>query len=386
MRFVSCVSQSESTDGAIEEIVDRAQQSGVKADALFVFFTAHHREEAETIVEKLWLEIDPQVAVGCSGEGVIGGDVEIERTPGIAVLVGEMPGVRLHPFHIGATDWQSMLDEPAKLLERIGHGPETRGLIGFGDPFTTPLDPFLQLLDSAAPGVPLIGGMASSGRQPRENALVRNDEVLTDGFVGISLSGPIAIETVVSQGGRPIGKPMVVTKAHDNVIEQLGGRPALDVLRETASSLSEEDRKLLSGLMIGRVISEYRETFERGDFLVRNIMGVDQKSGAIAVAEMVRVGQTVQFHVRDAATAGEDLTLMLQAQQEKSTASGALLFSCNGRGTRMFSAPGHDISVSRQAMPGTAVAGFFAAGEIGPVGGKNFVHGHTASFALLRPA
>jgi small ligand-binding sensory domain FIST len=389
MKFLSLVSENETTSSAVDEIIGAARDSGVAADIAFLFFTAHHRDEAEAFVEKLWLELDPQVMVGCSAEGVIGAEREVERAPGISLLIGQMPKVRLHPFHVGADDWRPMIVDPETLIERVGHGGETRALVGFGDPFTTPLTDFLGLLDSHLPGVPLIGGMASSARQPGENLLVRNDQVLTDGFVGLSLSGPVEIETVVSQGCRPIGTTMVVTKARENIIEQLGGRPALAALKETIESLNESDKALLSnGLLIGRAISEYRESFGRGDFLVRNLMGVDQSSGAIAVTDYVRVGQTVQFHVRDAATASEDLAELLSTQQSESAraAAGALLFSCNGRGTRMFDSPCHDVTLARAAMPQTPVAGFFAAGELGPVGGKNFVHGHTASIALIRPA
>jgi small ligand-binding sensory domain FIST len=147
-----------------------------------------------------------------------------------------------------------------------------------------------------------------------------------------------------------------------------------------------EKNLLRHGLLIGRAMSEYKDSFARGDFVVRNLMGVDQESGAIAVTDLVRVGQTMQFHVRDAATAGEDLSLLLDPQREKSPPpAGGLLFSCNGRGTRLFDTPCHDITTARSALPTTPLAGFFAAGEIGPVGGKNFIHGHTASFALFRP-
>ena len=381
MRFLSCISEAESTDAAVAEVIDRTQTAGIQADVLFVFFTAHHRDQADALVEKLWLELDPQAAVGCSAEGVIGADREVERTPGIALLVGHTPGVRIHPFHVGDEEWGE------GLLERMGHGPETRAFIGFGDPFTTPLNDFLALLDEHAPAAPLIGGMASSARRPGENALVRNDQVLTDGFVGVSLSGPIEVDTVVSQGARPIGKPVLVTKAQKNVIEQLGGRPALHVLRDLIDSMPPDEKELLRrGLLIGRAMSEYKDSFARGDFVVRNLMGVDQASGAIAVADLVRVGQTVQFHVRDAATAGEDLSMLLDPQRHKrEPAAGGVLFSCNGRGTRLFDTPCHDITTARSAMPQTPLAGFFAAGEIGPVGGKNFAHGHTASFALFRP-
>ena len=389
MRFAAAVSEAETTADAVAELLEQAKASTVQPDAAFLFFTAHHRDEAEAFVEKLWLELDPQVMVGCSAEGVIGGDREVENAPGMSLLVGQMPRVRLHPFHIGADDWRPIIADPETLAERVAHGSETRALLGFGDPFTTPMTDFLGLLDAHLPGVPLIGGMASSARQPGENLLVRNDQVLSDGFVGLSLSGPVEIETIVSQGCRPIGKTMVITKARENVIEQLGGRPALGALRETIESLSEADKSLLSnGLLIGRAISEYRESFGRGDFLVRNLMGVDQSSGAIAVTDYVRVGQTVQFHVRDAATASEDLSLLLGPQQSENArpAAGALLFSCNGRGSRMFDTPCHDVSAARAAMPQTPVAGFFAAGELGPVGGKNFIHGHTASLALIRPS
>ena len=389
MQFLSLVSENETTSSAVDEIIAAARDSGVAADVAFLFFTAHHRDEAEAFVEKLWLELDPQVMVGCSAEGVIGGEREVERAPGIALLVGQMPRVRLHPFHIGADDWRPIIVDAETLAERVAHGTETRALVGFGDPFTTPSADFLGLLDAHLPGVPLIGGMASSARQPGENLLIRNDQVLSDGFVGLSLSGPVEIETIVSQGCRPIGNAMVVTKARENVIEQLGGKPALKALRDVIENLSEADKSLLSnGLLIGRAISEYRDTFGRGDFLVRNLMGVDQQAGAIAVTDFVKVGQTVQFHVRDAATASEDLALLLGSQQAESArpAAGALLFSCNGRGTRMFDTPCHDVAAARTAMPQTPVAGFFAAGELGPVGGKNFIHGHTASIALIRPS
>jgi small ligand-binding sensory domain FIST len=193
----------------------------------------------------------------------------------------------------------------------------------------------------------------------------------------------------VSQGCRPVGRPFVITRSRENVIEQLGGRPAMEALRATVAELDEADRrKLANGLFVGRAITEYRETFGRGDFLVRNVMGVEQETGALAVTDLVRTGQTVQFHVRDAATASEDLGELLEAQGSRSdrAAAGGLLFSCNGRGSRMFAQACHDVGAARRAMPRTPLAGFFAAGEFGPVGGRNFVHGHTASFALFRPA
>lgn len=387
MRFHSCISDEENTDEALEQVIEAAREAGGgKVDAAFVFFTAHHCAEAERIVEQLWLELDPQCAVGCSGEGVIGAAQEIERSPGLALLVGSLPGVRLHPFRLaGASAWREVVDDADELRERVGIGDETRAVIAFGDPFTTPVDPFLTALDAAAPGVPVLGGMASAGRNPGSNRVVRNDEVFDEGLVGLTLSGAIEVQTVVSQGCRPIGRPLVITRAHENTIEQLGGKPAMQALREVVGELPATDQSLLqNGLMVGRAISEYRERFGRGDFLVRNVIGVDEEKGTVAVADYVRTGQTVQFHVRDAATADEDLRLLLQGHKAAPPAGG-LLFSCNGRGTRMFEQPGHDILAAGREMPDTPIAGFFAGGELGPIGGKNFIHGHTASFALFGP-
>jgi small ligand-binding sensory domain FIST len=387
MQFFSAISEEPSSDDAAARVIADLREHGLAGvDLAFVFLTAHHRQSAEAIVEKLWLELDAQTMVGCSGEGVIGGDREIEREPGLAVLAGLMPGVRVHPFHIaGETDWRHLLTDSDALAERIGHGPESHAAIAFGDPFSTPVNQWMTALDDLSPPLPLIGGMASSARSAGENVLIRNDQVYDEGLVGVSVSGPVEVESVVSQGCRPIGKPMVITRAHDNVIEQLGGKPALSALRELVDAMDAQQRQQLSsGLFLGRAISEYREQFGRGDFLVRNIIGVDENAGAIGLADRVKTGQTVQFHVRDAETAGDDLAELLRSQKTSATAAGGLLFSCNGRGTRMFSVPCHDISAARGAMPATPVAGFFAAGEFGPVGGKNFIHGHTASFALFR--
>ena len=388
MRFHSGISDQEATDDAVADLIDQAHDAlGDAIDVATVFFTEHHREDIEAVIERLWLELDPQCMIGCSGEGVIGGSREIERAPGMSLLVGSLPDVRIQPFHIASeSDWRESLSEAQSLREMLGIGPETRGLIAFGDPFTTPLSQLLPMLDRDAPGVPLIGGMASSARRPGQNMLVRNDEVYTQGMVGLSLSGPLKIATVVSQGCRPIGQHMVVTRSHENVIEQLGGKPAMEVLRGVVSELPASDQHLLqNGLFVGQAISEYREQFGRGDYLVRNVIGVDEEGGSVSIADYVKTGQTVQFHVRDAQTADEDLKIMLETQKALGPAAGGLLFSCNGRGLRMFDQACHDIKAAHEVLPATPMAGFFAAGEIGPVGGKNFIHGHTASFALIRP-
>lgn len=390
MRFHSAISDKESSAEAVGQILDdlESQAGGdVKADVAFAFLTAHHREDAEETLERLWLELDPQTIVGCSADGVIGGEREIERSPGLAVLVASMPGVRVHPFHLGdEMQWRHVLSDSDALAERLGCGEQTRAVVAFGDPFTTPIGQFMTAMDEWAPKAPLIGGMASAAREPGGNVLLRNDEVFDRGMVGVSFSGPVRVETVVSQGCRPVGRPLVITRSHDNIIQQLGGKPAMELLRETVNALGEPERALLAnGLFVGRVISEYQEEWGRGDFLVRNVIDVDDQTGAIGVADYVKTGQTVQFHIRDALTAGEDMTALLEGQRTAAPAAGGLLFSCNGRGERLFGRPDHDIRTAHAHMPHTPLAGFFAAGEFGPVGGRNFIHGHTASFALFRP-
>ena len=386
MRFHSGISDNEATHEAVAQLIHDARSAVNNVDLAFVFFTADHREEAPDMLERLWLELDPQCIVGCSAEGVIGRDAEIERSPGISLLVGQLPNVGIHPFHIAADDWRAaLLGEEPELPERLAIGPLSKAVIGFGDPFTTPLNQLLEGMNEHCPGVPLIGGMASSAHGPGENVLARNDGAVDDGFVGVTLSGPVLIDTVVSQGCRPIGRPMVVTKAQGNILEAVGGRTPLAALREIVDAMSATEQQLLRrGLFLGQAISEYRDSFGRGDFLVRNLMGADEKSGAVAVNGELRIGQTVQFHLRDAATADEDLRLLLESRKSGASPVGGLLFSCNGRGTRMFPDPGHDIGLAREILPTAPVAGFFAAGELGPVGGKNFIHGHTASFALFR--
>jgi small ligand-binding sensory domain FIST len=238
-------------------------------------------------------------------------------------------------------------------------------------------------VDANHPGLRVVGGMASAARGPGGNRLALGTRVRTGGAVGAFLGPGAEVATLVSQGCRPFGDPLAVTKAEHNLIYELAGRPALEqVLSQARDSLSEEEVVLLEtgGLHLGRVIDEHQEHFGRGDFLVRNVVGADRSSGAIAVGDAMALGTTVQFHLRDAATADEDLHALVAACR----ADAALVFTCNGRGTRLFGAPHHDVRVLTEHLGAVPMAGFFAAGELGPVGGRNFVHGFTASVALLR--
>jgi small ligand-binding sensory domain FIST len=248
------------------------------------------------------------------------------------------------------------------------------------------VDLFLSQVNEVSPGVRVLGGMASGIRARGECRLLHDGGAVNQGAAGVLLHGPVGLRSIVSQGCRPIGRPLVITRAEDNIIYELGGRPSFERLKELWEGLNPEEQNLFrQGLHIGRVINEYQADFQRGDFLVRNVLGIEQSSGALGINDRVRVGQTVQFHVRDADTADEDLHALLQldlhAHDRRPTAG--LVFSCNGRGTRLFREPHHDARALRAEAGPIPLAGFFAQGELGPVGGQNFIHGFTASIALF---
>jgi small ligand-binding sensory domain FIST len=257
-----------------------------------------------------------------------------------------------------------------------------RTLLLLADPYSYPADALIAELAATQPSLAVIGGMASAARGPGGNRLVLDGAIETHGAVGVLLPTDLSPDIVVSQGCRPIGQPYVVTRAERTVIYELGGRPALERLMEIVEQLAPDDRALAAqGLHCGIVVDEHKLDYERGDFLIRAVIGADRQNGAVAVGDEVPIGATVQFQVRDAATAGEDLEHLLAGHR----AAGALVFTCNGRGTSMFGDPHHDASIVHELIgPGAAVAGMFCAGEIGPIGGRNALHGFTASVALFR--
>jgi small ligand-binding sensory domain FIST len=378
MRCAAALSTMRKSEAALREVVDRLAGAfaGDPADLAVVFASMHHAD----ILGKLGLELSSRGlgrhVLGCTGETIIGEGSEVEGEPALSAWAIQLPGAELRPIRI------DQADDGFDALR----GFAADSVVLLGDPFSFAPDPWLQKLGAVAPGLRVMGGMASGSQVPRENRLMLDGQVFEDGAVGMAIGGPVKVRTLVSQGCRPIGRPMIVTSADRNLIRELGRRPSLEVLREFFDELPEADQELVqSGLHIGRVINEYQDEFRRGDFLVRNVMGADD-SGAIAITDLVRVGQTVQFHVRDAETADEDLRSMVEAERldhPKARVVGALLFSCNGRGTRLFAEADHDVGVLREGFGPIPVAGFFAMGEIGPVGGQNFVHGYTASVVLF---
>jgi small ligand-binding sensory domain FIST len=376
IRFAEGLSTREDSDAAIEEVVSKLEASlaGSEGDLAFLFSTLHHAEALGRAAQALTERGLGRVVLGCTCESVVGEGREIEGTAGLVGWSAHLPGVDLEAFAISGAE-----DPPVRPADT----PELAVLL-LGDPFSFPTDDWLQRFEAGHPGIAVAGGMASGGNTPGQNRLVLGGEVRTAGAVGVSLRGNLSIRTVVSQGCRPIGRPLIVTKAEQNIVRELGRRPALEVFQEIFQALPEDDQeRVRDGLHLGRVINEYQESFGAGDFLVRNVMGTDG-DGGIAVGDLVRVGQTVQFHVRDASTADEDLNQRLaRASETGPAAAGALLFTCNGRGSRLFPGPDHDVGVLRERLGPIPAAGFFAMGEVGPVGGRNFVHGFTASVVLF---
>ncbi len=358
-----------------------------KCDVVFIFASFHHRAAVPEAVETIRQTLDPKTTLAVTTEGVVGNESELEGRAGLSALAMRLPGTRLTPWMSTPSDPLPLRDAAA-LAQRINLTHDLRATIMIGEPFSTPITRLLPALATCGgPGhpVPVIGGMASGASQSGHNVLVLDDRVFRAGAIGVSIAGDVDIQCIVSQGCRPIGRPLVITRAQSNTVLELGGRPALAAMQEMATGLGEAERDLLSnGLLMGSVIDENKRPFGRGDFLVRNLIGLDKQKGAIVVGDVPRVGQTVQFHARDAVTATEDLQLLLDAQVMRERPFAALLFTCNGRGRRLFGTRDHDIGIINDRLGPLPLAGFFAAGEIGPVGAGSFLHGHSAAIALFR--
>lgn len=387
MRGAAAISEHlDSRTASIEVAQLLAEAMTGPTDLVFVFASFHHRETLPQAVADIGQALSPKVIIGLTTESVVGCDLELEGVAGLSALAMHLPGVTLTPWTTTPSN-PVPISRPAEIPSWIGLQDDTKAVFFFADPFSTPITRLLPALTSCRkPPLPIIGGMASGASQASFNRIVVNDKSLKTGGVGLTMSGPVQFDCVVSQGCRPIGTPLRVTKVDGNVVLELGGKPALDQLAELSRTVSPRERKLLQGgLLLGGVINEHKDHFGRGDFLVRSVMGLDRKRKGVAAGEFYRLGKTVQFHVRDAQTAVEDLQLLLDAQQLDDTPFAGLLVTCNGRGRHLFHEDDHDLTIIRQRLGEVPIAGFFAAGEIGPVGGQSFLHGHTACLTTFRP-
>ncbi len=384
MQFAAALSQTVQTEPAARAVAEdiRAQLNTAPIDLACVFFSAHHTAMADVVAHVLTETLHPNSLIGCSGEGVIAGAEELETAPAITVWAAVLPDVNLRSV-------QSSFSPPHDQFHLMGWpepSVEEASYLLFADPFTVPVQDILSIFEERYPGTKAIGGLAGGGQEPGMNRLILNDQVLDSGLVGVRLSGAVDIRPIISQGCRLIGERFIVTKAERNLIHELGGVPALERLQAVFESLTEEDQhRARRALHLGIVIDEHRNRFERGDFLIRNLLGADRTTGAVAIGDVVQEGQTVQFHLRDAESATEDLNSLLATDRanHRHPPLGALMFSCCGRGRGLFGRPNHDAAATVERLGPLPMAGFFAQGEIGPIGNRNFLHGYTASLALF---
>jgi small ligand-binding sensory domain FIST len=360
----------------------RAGLAGHGCDLAVVFASGSHLITPEAVLEAVAEALAPDELVGCAAGGVIGARREVEQGAAVSVWAASLGDGAAMTFHATVEELESGTGALAGMADLDG----AAGAILLADPATFPTDAVLRFLSQAVPTVPLIGGLASARTDGGGTALFQGEEVFEEGAVGVRLDG-VEVLPCVSQGAAPIGPELTITAADGHVINELAGKPALEKLRETIEGLPAEDLALVQGgLLMGIVVDTNKPDYVQGDFLVRGLVGADPETGQVAVAADVRPGQVVRLHARDAASADRDLREALGVRMRAlggRTPAGALVFSCNGRGRGMFGSDDHDVNAVSDELAGAPAAGFFAAGEIGPVGGETFLHSFTATVAVF---
>lgn len=390
MKWASAASDDASLEMALLRAVGQVQvqMEGCQPDLVIAFVSHQHADAYARLPALIADELPGALLLGCSAGGVIGGGREIEQRPGLSLTAAFLPGVAISPLQLddgslpsptaGAADWHTTLGVDA------GGTPH---FILLPDPFSFDAERLLRGIDAAWPGSTTVGGIASGGRQPGSTALFLGRQMVHRGAVGVALSGNLAVDTIVAQGCRPIGEPMFVTACERNLIRALDGRPPLAVLQDLHDRLDPRDRQLARhSLFLGIVMKEDRQDYRQGDFLIRNLLGIDSSSGALAIGALIEPNAVVQFHLRDADTSALDLETLLERhhQRDPSAPRGALLFSCLGRGQFLYGRADHDTDLFRRLIGDAPLGGFFCNGEIGPVHGSTFLHGYTSAFALFR--
>jgi small ligand-binding sensory domain FIST len=377
--------QPDARVGATEAAMTaRAPLRGAAVDLAVVFASGSHLAAPEATLEGVHDAMAPRELIGCGAGGVVGGRREIEGGTAVAVWAASFDdGGAASTFRATAQELDGAI-----AVDGLPELDGARAAILLPDPYTFPTDHVLRELGARAPGVPVLGGVSSARTLDNSGALFHGDELVDGGAVGVRIDG-VGVLPCVSQGAAPIGPELTITAAEGHVIHELAGVPALTKLREVVGELPPQDRELVAqGLLVGIVTDRGKPTYDRGDFLVRGLLGADPEAGAIAVGATVAPGQVLRLHARDAASADEDLHEALDLRMRAlggTPPAGALVFTCNGRGQEMFGTPDHDAGALADDLGGAPAAGFFAAGEIGPVGGESFLHGFTATVAIFPP-
>lgn len=396
MKWTSTLHSSSSLERAVRQAARdvKSHLNSNEVDLGLLFVSSAYRSEMVDLWPSLRKEIHINHLIGCTAGGVIGGGHEVEDQPAVSLTAATLPGVTISVFHVQQESlpspdsspraWRELVNSP------IGENPH---FILLAEPFSLDVDSLIHGLDYAYPQSVKVGGLASGGMAPQENLLFNGEKILSKGAVGISLTGNILIESVVAQGCRPIGEPLSITESDGNVMVSVDNQAPLEYLQRLYEKLSPRDQELLqTSLFVGILMDPFKKEPKQGDFLIRNIVGIDQHKGLLAVGAPIRSGQTIQFHLRDANTSHEDLQTMLRqsstskgktAKTAKSSHAGAMLFSCLGRGRRLYGEPDHDSTVFKSIVGDIPLGGFFCNGEIGPVGGRTYLHGYTSSIAVF---
>lgn len=404
MRWVNALSTRPSLEAAVREVVERTQaQMESPADLGLIFISSTFASEYPRLLPLLHEALNLPVLVGCGGGGIVGMESpdciqEIEGEPALSLTLAHLPGVKLHAFHLSAEDLPDLDSPPDAWAELVGVDPaEQPNFILMAEPVFAGINDLLQGLDYAYPGAIKVGGLTDGSGMGHGN-LFCNGKLYRNGVVGVALSGNLVMETIVAQGCRPIGQPFRVVEGDRNIMIKIApeaaqpgstpDRTPLEALQALLQDLSEEDRELAQhSLFVGIAQSEFKQQLEQGDFLIRNLLGVDPRAGAVAIGDRVRPGQRIQFHLRDADASAIDLETLLRryrAQLGQASAAGALMFSCLGRGEGLYGKPNFDSGLFQRYMPHTPISGFFCNGEIGPVGSTTFLHGYTSVFGICR--
>ncbi|HEX9780730.1 MAG TPA: FIST N-terminal domain-containing protein [bacterium] len=392
MRFTSAISGEVDPAAAVDDIGDRVLNGlgGLPCHFITLFVSSIYQTDWAPLMARLQEKVQPEVLIGCSASGIIGAEQELEWVPAVSAVAANLPGVKLYPFMVNADELERA-EAGGFWIDKVGAAPGDQPVfVLFVDPYTCEPRKLLGEINETYRERPVVGGLASGGQGPGEQHLILGGSIVREGAIGVAMTGNITMDTIVSQGCRPIGRPYVVTQAEENLIVKLAGRPAVAALHEALASLSSEDRELAQqgAVFAGLVVDEMRPKFGAGDFLIRNIIGIDPASGALAVGDEVPVGKTLQFHLRDAATSRDELRRLLQQHghlHQFSPPAGALFFNCLGRGRSLYGVSNHDVRTIRTMRGKFPIGGFFCNGEIGPLGSTNFLHGYTASIGLFRP-
>jgi len=352
-----------------------------------VFMSPRFFSRAKQVLEILRVHARIPLLAGCSSQSLIVGEHEVEQNAGLTVGLYALPGAKLKAMHFKQEQVEEANGPGYWHLETEVEPGQSNGWLVFIDPFHLDSETWLRTWNEAYAPLPVLGGLASGDFDEQATQVYLNGEVYEEGGVAISVGGDVRLVAVTSQGCTPIGETWTLTKVDQNIIHQIGNRPAYEVLAETFNQLTPEQQKGARGnLFIGLVVNEYLEDFHRGDFLIRNLLGADPRSGSIAVGALPRLGQTIQFQRRSKEAATEDMdALLMRARKELGNTPiyGGCLCSCNGRGRNLFDRPNHDAQMVQQRLGPIGLAGFFCNGEIGPVGEKSFLHGYTASLGLF---